>query len=61
LGGCVAIDGKAVRGSANARHGIPALHLLHTFAADVGLCLGQVAVDGKPNEITAIAAGDPPT
>ena len=52
--GHVAIDGKAVRGSADARHGSPALHLLHAFATDVGLCLGQVAVDGKSNEITAL-------
>jgi len=42
--GHVAIDGKTVR----------ALHLLHAFATDVGLCIGQVAVDGKSNEITAL-------
>ncbi len=52
--GPVAIDGKTVRGSADARHGVPALHLLHAFATDVGLCIGQVAVDGKSNEITAL-------
>jgi len=52
--GQVAIDGKAVRGSADARRGIQALHLLHAFATDVGLCIGQVAVDGKSNEITAL-------
>ena len=50
----VAIDGKTVRGSADAGRGIPALHLLHAFATDVGLCIGQVAVDGKSNEITAL-------
>ena len=43
-----------MRGSADARHGVPALHLLHAFATDVGLCIGQVAVDGKSNEITAL-------
>ena len=52
--GPVAIDGKAVRGSADARRGVRALHLLHAFATDVGLCIGQVAVDGKSNEITAL-------
>jgi len=52
--GHVAIDGKAVRGSADARRGVRALHLLHAFATDVGLCIGQVAVDGKSNEITAL-------
>ena len=40
----VAIDGKTVRGSADVRHGVPALHL----------CIGQVAVDGTSNEITAL-------
>jgi predicted transposase YbfD/YdcC len=34
--------------------GVRALHLLHAFATDVGLCIGQVAVDGKSNEITAL-------
>jgi len=43
-----------VRGSADARRGVRALHLLHAFATDVGLCIGQVAVDGKSNEITAL-------
>ena len=52
--GQVAIDGKTVRGSASTRHGAPALHLLHAFATDVGLCIGQVAVDSKSNEITAL-------
>ncbi len=52
--GQVAIDGKAVRGSADVRRGVPALHLLHAFATDVSLCIGQVAVDGKSNEITAL-------
>ena len=50
----VAIDGKAVRGSADAARSVPALHLLHAFATDVGLCVGQVAVDGTANEITAL-------
>ena len=47
--GQVAIDGKAVRGSADVRRGVPALHLLHASATDVGLCIGQVAVDGESN------------
>lgn len=52
--GHVAIDGKAVRGSANATRNVPALRLLHAFATDVGLCIGHVAVDSKTNEITAL-------
>jgi len=52
--GHVAIDGKTVRGSADVARGVRALHLLHAFATDVGLCIGQVAVGGKSNEITAL-------
>ena len=52
--GPVAIDGKTVRGSADTARGVPALHLLHAFATDIGLCIGQVAVDGTSNEITAL-------
>jgi len=52
--GHVAIDGKTVRGSADVARGVRALHLLHAFATDIGLCIGQVAVDGKSNEITAL-------
>lgn len=51
-GGVIAIDGKSVRRS----HGkdMRPLHLVNAFAADQGLVLGQRAVDGKTNEITAI-------
>jgi len=52
--GHVAIDGKTARGSADVARGVRALHLLHAFATDVGLCIGQVAMDGKCNEITAL-------
>ena len=51
--GQVAIDGKAVRSSADARHGVPAFHLLHAFAADAGLCVGYAAVNGK-SSVTAL-------
>jgi predicted transposase YbfD/YdcC len=46
-----AIDGKTARGSAGK---LGALHLVNAWATDAKLCLGQVAVDGKSNEITAI-------
>ncbi len=52
--GHVAINGQAVRGSADAPRSVQALHLLHAFATDTGLCIGQVAMDGKSNEITAL-------
>jgi predicted transposase YbfD/YdcC len=50
----VAFDGKAHRrtGSGDA----PALHMLNAWAADNRLVLGQLAVDGKSNEITAMPA-----
>lgn len=50
----VAIDGKALRGSADRRHGHPALHLVSAWASANHLTLGQVATDAKSNEITAI-------
>jgi predicted transposase YbfD/YdcC len=50
--GQIAIDGKALRGSAGSPLG--ALHLVSAWATQAHLVLGQVAVDGKSNEITAI-------
>jgi predicted transposase YbfD/YdcC len=50
----VAIDGKALRGSGSAKLG--PLHLVSAWATAQHLTLGQVAVDAKSNEITAIPA-----
>jgi predicted transposase YbfD/YdcC len=50
----VAIDGKTLRGSTNAKASHGALHLVSAWATANQLFLGQVAVDGKSNEITAI-------
>src|SRR4051794_18632676 len=50
----VAIDGKTARRSGNRRHGYGPLHLVSAWASEQGLALGQRAVDGKSNEITAI-------
>jgi predicted transposase YbfD/YdcC len=50
--GHIAIDGKTLRGSAGSPLG--ALHLVSAWATQANLSLGQVAVDGKSNEITAI-------
>jgi predicted transposase YbfD/YdcC len=50
----VAIDGKTLRGSGSAKLG--ALHLVSAWATAQRLSLGQVAVDAKSNEITAIPA-----
>jgi predicted transposase YbfD/YdcC len=48
----VAIDGKTLRGSGSATLG--PLHLVSAWATAQRLSLGQVAVDAKSNEITAI-------
>src|SRR5262245_5288306 len=48
----IAIDGKTVRGSAGSTLG--PLHLVSAWASAAHVTLGQVAVDGKSNEITAI-------
>ena len=48
----IAIDGKTLRGSAGSELG--PLHLVSAWATEARLTLGQVAVDGKSNEITAI-------
>lgn len=50
----IAIDGKTLRGSAEKSAGNPALHLLHAYAADAGICLAQMKTEEKSNEITAI-------
>ncbi len=50
----VAIDGKTLRGSGTAKLG--PLHLVSAWATTQRLSLGQVAVDAKSNEITAIPA-----
>ena len=50
--GHIAIYGKALRGSAGSPLG--PLHLVSAWATQARLTLGQVAADGKSNEITAI-------
>jgi predicted transposase YbfD/YdcC len=50
----IALDGKTLRGSADAAGGEPALHLLSAWAHEARLVLAQLAVDSKSNEITAI-------
>ena len=50
----VAIDGKTVRRSFNRGTEQGPLHIVSAFATERGLSLGQLAVDGKSNEITAI-------
>ena len=53
-GEVVAIDGKTLRRTFDRAGGLGALHLVSAWATANGLTLGQVAVDAKSNEITAI-------
>lgn len=48
----LAIDGKTLRGSR--KQGAPLTHILSAVSHRLGLTLGQVAVDDKTNEMTAI-------
>jgi len=48
----IAIDGKSLRGSAGGKLGV--LHLVSAWATQAHVSLGQVAVAGKGNEITAL-------
>lgn len=50
----VAIDGKVVRRSFDRATAKNALHLVSAWSVENHLTLGQQAVDGKSNEITAI-------
>jgi predicted transposase YbfD/YdcC len=50
----IAIDGKTLRNSGAPSVGLKALHLVSAWATEAHLSLGQIAVDEKSNEITAI-------
>jgi predicted transposase YbfD/YdcC len=53
-GQVVAIDGKTLRRSFDAASGKAAIHMVSAWASANHISLGQVAVDAKSNEITAI-------
>jgi predicted transposase YbfD/YdcC len=48
----IAVDGKTVRGAKDRAGQSP--HLVAALAHGIGVVLGQVAVDAKPNEIPAV-------
>ena len=50
----IAVDGKALRNSADKVEGRSAIHMVSAFATEARLVLAQQAVDEKSNEITAI-------
>ncbi len=53
-GELIAIDGKSLRRSFDKAAGRSALHIVSAWAGGRRLSLGQVAVDAKSNEITAV-------
>jgi len=53
-GQVVALDGKTVRRSFDSATGKAALHVVSAWATRSQLVLGQQAVEGKSNEITAV-------
>jgi len=50
----VSFDGKTLRGTAEKSLGIKGMHILNAWSSDNGICLGQIKVDDKSNEITAM-------
>jgi predicted transposase YbfD/YdcC len=50
----IAVDGKTLCGSADTANEMRALHLVSAWSTENHLCLAQVAIDQKSNEITAI-------
>lgn len=53
-GRIVAFDGKTLRGSRGWDEKDRPLHLLHAWSVEDRICLGQLSVDEKSNEITAL-------
>ena len=50
----IALDGKTLRRSFDTATGVPAIHIVGAWASRARLSLGQVKVDEKSNEITAV-------
>jgi len=50
----IALDGKCLRRSHARSRGLGAMYLVSAWATDRGVALGQLAVEEKSNEITAI-------
>jgi predicted transposase YbfD/YdcC len=53
-GDWIHLDGKTMRHTRRNSTGLGALHVVSAWAGQTGLTLGQVAVDAKSNEITAM-------
>lgn len=50
----ISFDGQTERGTAEKRKGLSGIHLMNAWSADNRICLGQIKVDDKSNEIIAM-------
>jgi predicted transposase YbfD/YdcC len=50
----IAFDGKTLRQSFDSATGMSAIHVLNAWSSANDFCIGQMKVDGKSNEITAM-------
>ena len=50
----ISFDGQTKRGTADKQKGLGGIHLLNAWSADNKICLGQLKVDDKSNEIPAM-------
>ena len=50
----ISIDGKAIKSARDAINGGNTAYIVSGFLSDIGISIGQVKVDDKSNEITAI-------
>jgi len=55
-GDIIAFDGKTLRHSFDTATGLSAIHVMNAWSSANDFCLGQMKVDGKSNEITAMPA-----
>ena len=53
-GEVVCFDGQTERGTAEKHLNLSGIHLLNAWSADNRICIGQLKVDDKSNEITAM-------
>lgn len=54
LGDVVTFDGQTERRTADRSANLSGIHLLNAWSAENDICLGQLKVDDKSNEITAV-------
>ena len=55
-GDIIAFDGKTLRRSFDTATGLSAIHVINAWSCENDFCIGQMKVDGKSNEITAMPA-----